>query len=52
MSYELFIERSVQKGLSKIPDPDQERIIKGIKALGEGPRPPDCKNLEVERRGE
>jgi len=45
LSYELFIERSAQKALSKIPDPDQERIIEVIKALGEGPRPPGCKKL-------
>jgi mRNA interferase RelE/StbE len=45
LSYELFIERSAQKALSKIPDPYQERIIEAIKALGKEPRPPDCKKL-------
>ena len=45
MSYELFIERSAQKALSKIPDPDQVRIIEAIKALGGGPRTPGCKKL-------
>ena len=45
MSYELFIERSAQKTLSKIHEPDQERIIKSIKALGEKPRPPGCIKL-------
>jgi len=45
LSYELFIERSAQKALSKIPDPDQVRIIEAIKALGGGPRTPGCKKL-------
>jgi len=45
LRYELFIERTAQKYLSKISDINQERIIEAIMALCESPRPHGCKKL-------
>ena len=45
MSYKLFIERSAQKALSKIPSADQDKIINSIEMLSHKPRPDGCKKL-------
>ncbi len=38
MTYAVFIERSAQKSLSKIIQPDQDRIIEAINKLRSNPR--------------
>ncbi|HWC53378.1 MAG TPA: type II toxin-antitoxin system RelE/ParE family toxin [Chitinophagaceae bacterium] len=43
--YQLVIDRSAQKQLSKIPPPHFNRIIKSINSLALNPRPPGCKKL-------
>ncbi len=45
MIYQLLIERSAQKALAKIPQPDRTRIIETIQALREAPRPAGTKKL-------
>ena len=45
MKYKLYIEKSAQKELSKIPHPDQNRIINAIRNLVEDPRPSGVKKL-------
>lgn len=45
MKYELFIERSAQKALSKISLPDRDRIIDAIRKLAADPRPQGVKKL-------
>ena len=45
MSYKIFIERSAQKDLSKIPASDQTKIINAIEMLSHEPRPRGCKKL-------
>ncbi len=45
MKYKLYIEKSAQKELSKIPHPDQTRIINAIQNLAEDPRPSGVKKL-------
>ena len=45
MTYKLFIEKSAQKDLSKIPQKDQNRIIKSIQALSKNPRSTKSKKL-------
>jgi mRNA-degrading endonuclease RelE of RelBE toxin-antitoxin system len=36
LKYKLYIEKSAQKELSKIPHPDQNRIINAKRNLAEG----------------
>ena len=45
MSYSLFIEKSAQKELSKIPHPDRKKIIAAIKILENDPHPAGSKKL-------
>ena len=45
MTYSVFIQKSAQKTLSRIPDRNQNRIIDAIRALAETPRPPGSKKL-------
>ncbi len=45
MSYSILIERTAQKSLAKIAQPDQDRIIQAIRSLAENPRPPRVKKL-------
>ena len=44
MTYNLFIEKSAQRSLSKIPQPHQDRLTTAIRKLSGNPRPPGvCK---------
>ena len=45
MNYKIYIERSAQKALSKIPTRDQNRIIESIQNLSDNPRPSNTKKL-------
>jgi len=45
LKYNLFIEKSARKELSKIPHSDQDRIINAIRNLAEKPRPSGVKKL-------
>ena len=45
MSYEVFIEKLAQRVLEKISQPNQNRIIDGIRNLGTDPRPPGVRKL-------
>ena len=45
MSYRIYIEKSAQKTLSKIPVSDQDKIIETIKNFSANPRPPGVKKL-------
>jgi len=45
LSYQISIERSAQKSLTKIPKVDQDRIIQLIQSLIDNPRPTGCKKL-------
>jgi len=45
LTYIVFIEKSAQKDLAKIPRKDQNRIIKSIEELSRNPRPVKSKKL-------
>ena len=45
MNYKIFIERSAQKALSKVPVRDQNRMIESIQNLSDNPRPSNAKKL-------
>ena len=45
MSYSLFIRKSAQKALGRIPPPIQDRIIGAIRDLANTPRPSGVKKL-------
>ena len=45
MTYEILIERSAQRSLSKIPPTDQDRIIDAIHKLQSNPRPAGVQKL-------
>jgi mRNA interferase RelE/StbE len=45
LTYSIFIEKSAQKDLAKIPRKDQNRIIKSIEELSRNPRPAQSKKL-------
>ena len=45
MTYKIFIEKSAQKDLSKVPRKDQNRIIKSIEELSINPRSAKSKKL-------
>ncbi len=45
MTYKIFIERSAQKSLSKIPNPNRDRIVESISGLSTIPRPQGAKEL-------
>jgi mRNA interferase RelE/StbE len=44
-SYSLFVKRSAEKELRKIPSKDLSKIIQKIKSLSEHPRPVGCEIL-------
>jgi mRNA interferase RelE/StbE len=43
--YRVFVERSAQKDLFKIPQQYQNRIIRAIQSLAKNPRPSGSKKL-------
>ena len=45
MNYEIFIERSAQQALSKIPRPSQDRLVEAIRKLRSDPRPEGVRKL-------
>jgi mRNA interferase RelE/StbE len=45
LNYKIFIEKSAQKDLSKIPLQHQNRIITAIQLLAKNPRPAGSKKL-------
>lgn len=45
MTYSVFIQKSAQKALSRIPVREQNRIIEAIRALAGEPRPLGSKKL-------
>ena len=45
MRYEILIEKSAQKSLSKIPSRYRDRIINAVRKLADNPRPPGVKKL-------
>lgn len=45
-SYSLFVKRSAEKELRKIPSKDLSKIVQKIKALSNHPRPAGCEILE------
>jgi len=45
LKYELFIEKSAQKELSKIQQQQQDRIVEAIRKLSGDPRPSGVKKL-------
>lgn len=45
-SYSIFVKRSAEKELRKVPPKDLSRIIQKIKALSQHPRPAGCEILE------
>ena len=45
MSYEVRLRPAAQKESDDLPEPEYERVRKGISALEENPRPPRAKKL-------
>jgi len=45
LKFELFIERSAQRALSKIPLPHRDRVVDLIRRLAGDPRPHGVKKL-------
>jgi hypothetical protein len=45
LTYRLFIEKSAQKNLDKLTNPDQDKIINAIQNLSEDQRPSGVKKL-------
>jgi mRNA interferase RelE/StbE len=43
--YQVFVQQSAQKEIEKLPKPAQAKVIKGLVALAENPRPANCKKL-------
>lgn len=43
--YQVLVQPSAQKEIEKLPKPAQTKIIKALVALGENPRPANCKKL-------
>ncbi len=48
--YRLLFKKSVAKDLRAIPKKDVQRILEGIKALAEDPRPRGCEKLADQQR--
>ena len=44
-AYEILLRRRAEKQLDRVPYVDHPRIVKAILALGDDPRPPDCRKL-------
>ena len=45
LAFQISIERSAQKSLTKISKADQDKIIRSIQSLSDNPRPHGCKKL-------
>ncbi len=45
MTYRVFIQRSAQRHLAKIPNPNRDRIIQSMRKLEINPRPMGSKKL-------
>ena len=45
MTYSVFVRKSAQKALARIPFPFQDRIIRAIRSLANVPRPHGVKKL-------
>ena len=45
MTYSVFIRKSAQKALARIPSPFQDKIIGAIRSLARSPRPRGVKKL-------
>ncbi|MEK9149690.1 MAG: type II toxin-antitoxin system RelE/ParE family toxin [Candidatus Desantisbacteria bacterium] len=45
MNYKIFIEKSAQRSLAKIPQPYQDRLVEVIRKLGRNPRPMSVRKL-------
>ena len=43
--YEVLLERSVERALKRVSQPDCTRILVVLKELASNPRPPGCKKL-------
>ncbi len=43
--YRVFLERSAEKDLKRLSAEIHDRVIAAIRALGQNPRPPDCRKL-------
>lgn len=43
--YEVLLERSVERALKRVSQPDFTRILVALKELAFNPRPPGCKKL-------
>lgn len=43
--YQVFVLPSAQREIGKLPKPVQARILKALAALGDNPRPANCKKL-------
>jgi len=49
-AYKIFFKKSVWKDFERIIKEDLERILKRIKMLSKGPRPPSCEKLTGKER--
>jgi len=49
MSYTVYLKRSAEKELDRLPAKVYNRIIKRIISLGNNPRPPGVKNYLVKK---
>ncbi|MFH1562449.1 MAG: type II toxin-antitoxin system RelE/ParE family toxin [Nitrospirota bacterium] len=45
MNYEIFIKRSAQQALARIPQPYQDRLVESIRQLHSDPRPAGVRKL-------
>ena len=48
--YRILVRKSVSKDLGRMPKKDVRRIVKAIRALSVGPRPPQSKKLSGEEK--
>lgn len=49
-SYRLALKQSAAKELDSLPGRDLARVISGIQALSDSPRPPGCEKLSGQER--
>jgi mRNA interferase RelE/StbE len=49
-AYKVFFKKSVKKDLNIIPKKDLKKILEGIEALTEDPRPKGCEKLTGQQR--
>ncbi len=43
--YEVYLERSAERDLKKLPSEAFHRIIPNLKALADNPKPPGCRKI-------